>query len=76
MAIHYQCRHCQQRLGSISERVADTEQLGFDKLTEDERNDMIECDSRGDLHVTTICENCEQTLADHPDYHEYESFLH
>ncbi|TMW69955.1 anti-sigma-F factor Fin family protein [Alteribacter natronophilus] len=76
MAIHYQCRHCQQRIGSIHGQDADTDKLGFDSLTDEEQAEMIEYDSRGDLHVTTICENCEQTLADHPDYHEYESFLH
>ncbi|WP_096441136.1 anti-sigma-F factor Fin family protein [Alteribacter populi] len=75
MAIHYQCRHCRTKLGSLSDRAADSEQLGFHSLTEDEQHKMIRYDTKGDIHVDVICEDCEQTLAENPDYHQYESFL-
>ncbi|MBM7097940.1 MULTISPECIES: anti-sigma-F factor Fin family protein [Alteribacter] len=75
MAIHYQCRHCGTKLGTISEWTADEKTLGFHMLDEEERENMIRYDNRGDIHVDTICEDCEKTLSDHPDYHQYESFL-
>lgn len=76
MAIHYYCRHCQKNIGTISKWEADLEQLGINTLTLEERTEMIDYDSQGNLHVKVICEECENILRDNPDYHENESFLH
>lgn len=74
MPIHYYCRHCQKHMASI-QSVVDEKQLGFEQLSDEDRQEMIEQDSDGHVHVRTICEDCEQTLEEHPDYHERESFL-
>ncbi|UCZ53311.1 anti-sigma-F factor Fin family protein [Bacillus shivajii] len=76
MAIHYYCRHCSQKVGTLSDWSADEEQLGFQQLTDEERKEMIEYDSKGHIQVKTICEDCEDTLRTNPDYHAYDSFLH
>ncbi|WP_416148120.1 anti-sigma-F factor Fin [Salipaludibacillus sp. HK11] len=75
MSVHYYCRHCQQKVGSIEANV-DTRQLGLEQLNEQDKQEMIEYDKEGHVHIRTICEDCEQTLKDHPTYHEQESFLH
>lgn len=74
MSIHYYCRHCQTHMASIYSAV-DEDQLGFEQLSVEDRKEMIKGDSEGHIHVRTICENCEQALQEHPDYHERESFL-
>jgi len=76
MAIHYYCRHCNGNVGSLSKWEADLDQLGLNELTYEERREMIDYDSQGNLHVKVICEECEHILKENPDYHAYESFLH
>ncbi|UTR12446.1 anti-sigma-F factor Fin family protein [Evansella sp. LMS18] len=76
MSVHYYCRHCQANLGTLSSWQADEQQLGFNRLSDEERKDMINYDSQGHLHVKVICEACETTLKDYPDYHANESFIH
>lgn len=76
MAIHYYCRHCQKNIGKLSRWEADLDQLGLNNLSAEERNEMVDYDSLGNLHVKVICEDCENILRENPDYHENESFLH
>ncbi|PYZ91582.1 peptide ABC transporter permease [Salipaludibacillus keqinensis] len=75
MAVHYYCRHCNSKVGLIDSAV-DSRQLGLQQLTEQEKQEMIEYDKEGHVHIRTICEDCEQTLIEYPNYHEQESFLH
>ncbi|ADU28345.1 anti-sigma-F factor Fin family protein [Evansella cellulosilytica] len=76
MAIHYYCRHCSKNVGTLSDWQANDEQLGFNQLTNEEKQEMIECNSQGHLQVKVICEDCEKTLQENPDYHAQESFIH
>ncbi|MCD8509623.1 MAG: anti-sigma-F factor Fin family protein [Bacillus sp. (in: Bacteria)] len=76
MAIHYYCRHCSKNVGKLSSWQADVNELGFDQLSDQERSEMIEQDSQGHIQVKVICEDCENTLRENPDYHAYDSFLH
>ena len=76
MAVHYFCRHCKNNVGSLSGWDADEQQLGFNQLSNEERKDMIEYDTQGHMHVKVICEECETTLKENPDYHSQESFIH
>lgn len=41
MALHYYCRHCGVKVGSLDESAVQSEALGFHHLTNEERNDMI-----------------------------------
>ncbi|MBD8071014.1 anti-sigma-F factor Fin family protein [Bacillus sp. PS06] len=75
MALHYFCRHCGVKVGSIDQMSLYTDSLGFHQLTDDERQDMITYESTGDIHVKTICEDCQEALERNPDLHQYERFI-
>ncbi|MGM0838768.1 MAG: anti-sigma-F factor Fin [Bacillota bacterium] len=75
MAIHYNCRHCGHRVGTIENRSVYTEHLGFHQLTDSERQEMIAYQQNGDIHVKTICEDCQEALERNPAWHETESFI-
>ncbi|WP_078378387.1 anti-sigma-F factor Fin family protein [Sutcliffiella halmapala] len=75
MAIHYNCRHCGHKVGTIDAKSVFTEQLGFHQLTDIERQEMITYQQDGDIHVKTICEDCQEALDRNPSWHETESFI-
>lgn len=50
--------------------------LGLDNLTIDEKKKMINYHSNGELHIHVICESCEESLTQHPNYHELDFFIH
>ncbi|GAA0320754.1 anti-sigma-F factor Fin [Bacillus carboniphilus] len=69
MALHYNCKHCGTNIGSLNQVSLHTEQLGFHKLTEEERQEMIQYHPNGDIHVQTICEDCQEALERNPELH-------
>ncbi|QGQ43933.1 anti-sigma-F factor Fin family protein [Metabacillus sediminilitoris] len=75
MALHYHCRHCGVKVGSIDSISVSSEQLGFHQLSNDERQEMITYQDNGDMHIKTICEDCQDALNRNPDLHQYESFI-
>ena len=75
MALHYYCRHCGVKVGSLDESAVQSEALGFHHLTNEERNDMISYRENGDLHVQNIWEDCQGGLERNPDYHQYHTFI-
>ncbi|MCU9615285.1 anti-sigma-F factor Fin family protein [Caldibacillus lycopersici] len=76
MAVHYHCRHCGTTVGSLDNNNLYSEQLGFHKLSEDERQDMISYDSSGDIHVKCICEDCHESFAKNPLNYENDYIIH
>ena len=75
MAIHYWCRHCGVDVGKLEQQQLESEKLGFHQLNTDERNDMIQYDLNGDMHVNTICEDCHEALMRNPHFHENQTFI-
>lgn len=75
MALHYYCRHCGVKVGSIENQSLHSQQLGFHQLTVDERNEMIEYQNNGDIHIKTICEDCQEALHRNPDYYGLDTFI-
>ncbi|WP_284140724.1 MULTISPECIES: anti-sigma-F factor Fin family protein [unclassified Virgibacillus] len=75
MAIIYTCRHCQDTVGKLAEQYVDTSLLGWDYLTIEEKKEMIHYHSNGDISIQTICESCQETLGQHPQYHELDYFI-
>ncbi|WAA11362.1 anti-sigma-F factor Fin family protein [Fervidibacillus albus] len=69
MVIHYICRYCGKHLGKLEGTSFQSEQLGFHKLTEEERSDMIEHDQNGNLYVKTICEDCYESFQKNAKYY-------
>jgi hypothetical protein len=75
MALHYYCRHCGIKIGTIDAVSLRSEQLGFHRLTEKERLEMIDYLPNGDIYVKTICEDCQEALDRNPDFHQCEKFI-
>ncbi|WP_099158895.1 anti-sigma-F factor Fin family protein [Virgibacillus ndiopensis] len=75
MSFVYQCRHCGQMLGKIDQQVVDTSMLGLDKLSIEDKKEMIAYQENGDVHIKTICESCEESLGTNPHYHELDFFI-
>lgn len=50
--------------------------LGLDGLTADDKRKMVHYQPNGELHIHITCENCEESLAQHPKYHELDFFIH
>ncbi|WP_461201940.1 anti-sigma-F factor Fin family protein [Anoxybacillus sp. TBDG-1] len=75
MALHYYCRHCGVKIGTIDALKLESEQLGFHRLTEEERLDMIQYLPTGEICVKSICEDCQEALDRNPDLHQYEKFI-
>lgn len=75
MSIVYKCRHCGQVIGELEKNAIDTSMLGWDKLSMEDKQEMFHYQSNGDIHIQVICENCEETLGQHPQYHELDFFI-
>lgn len=75
MAIIYLCRHCKTVIGKIEEQHVSSSMLGLDTLTASDKQKMIHYQANGDIHIHSICESCEDTLKQHPNYYELDHFL-
>lgn len=75
MSILYVCRHCNNTVGKLEQEIADENMLGLGKLTEQEREEMIEFQQNGDLRIKTICDDCQEALDQNPQYHELDFFI-
>jgi len=76
MAIHYHCRHCGVKLGTLDQYSVETEQLGFHKLNDEERQDMISYNDKGDLQIKSICEDCQESFEKNPEYYQNDFLIH
>ncbi|MBO8178328.1 MAG: anti-sigma-F factor Fin family protein [Bacillus sp. (in: Bacteria)] len=75
MAIHYFCRHCGIKVGTIDRMPVNAEQIGIHKLNEKERLDMVSYEPNGNIHIKTICEDCQEALERNPDYYQFDFFI-
>ncbi|WP_141434183.1 anti-sigma-F factor Fin family protein [Bacillus sp. 03113] len=76
MAIYYHCRHCGVKIGMIDSSYVEIERLGFHKLSDEERKDMISYDGSGNIYIKSICENCQESLQKNPEYYQNDYFIH
>lgn len=76
LSIHYQCRHCGVKLGTLEVDSIDTERLGLNKLTDEERQDMVSYQSSGDIHIKSICEDCHESFDKNPEYYQNDFLIH
>lgn len=75
MTLHYFCRHCGIKVGSLEDFSLYSNQLGFHHLTNEERKDIIQYLPNGDIHVKIICEDCQEALERNPEYHGLDKFI-
>lgn len=63
MKIYYTCEYCGDHIDILETEEIDEAQLGFDCLTEEERQDIIKIDkTTGTMYVYALCDNCIQLL--------------
>jgi hypothetical protein len=68
MRIVYYCKHCGGFMGSIEAADLSPQQLGFDVLSNEEREQLLAVDSAsGTTRVTIVCEHCEAALSANPE---------
>ncbi|MRH44990.1 DUF2757 family protein [Aquibacillus halophilus] len=75
MAVIYKCNHCGNIVGQLDQQVIDSTTLGWNELSNEDRKEMIEYQSNGDIHIKTICEDCQESLENNPHYHELDYFI-
>ncbi|MVP02182.1 anti-sigma-F factor Fin family protein [Paenibacillus lutrae] len=67
MSVKYICRHCQSKVGEISQGEISEYQLGFHFLTPEERSDIIAYNVDGGVTVKVVCDYCKQALDANPE---------
>lgn len=67
MTVRYVCRYCGMKLGEISAPVSEHD-LGFDRLTPEERQDILRYGTDGTLIAQVVCEYCQETLERNPEW--------
>lgn len=75
MSIIYKCRHCGHIIGELKQQEVDVSALGWDRLTPEDKQEMIQYQENGEIHLQVICENCQESLGRHPQYHELDFFI-
>ncbi|MBD1372462.1 DUF2757 family protein [Hazenella sp. IB182357] len=76
MHLQYICRSCNQYLGMIDPKEVTDRQLGFDRLTPDERKDIITSDAHGNTFVRVTCEVCQDVLEKQSNSHVEGNYIH
>ncbi|MBS4201487.1 anti-sigma-F factor Fin family protein [Bacillus sp. FJAT-49732] len=76
MPIHYYCRHCSSKMGTIDDSVFEEEQLGIHTLTDKERQEMVTYGSNGEIFIQAICDDCHEAFINNPDLHQYDYLIH
>ncbi len=75
MDIHYVCRHCGAEIGRLSQINHTADELGFQQLTEEERQAMVHYHHDGTIEVKAICEDCHEAMERTPSFHELDTFI-
>jgi hypothetical protein len=75
MSIRYVCRYCNHKIGHIEQPVTE-EQLGFQSLNAEERENIISYQENGDIQANVVCEHCQETIQRQPELLLQSSILH
>lgn len=76
MLIHYRCKYCRTTIAELHHDQVNFEKLGFNQLTEEQKNELIKYHHEGEADIFVICESCESALYQHPNYRELTYFIH
>ena len=74
MAVRYRCRHCDVEMGTLPFNTDETIRK-LHQLEIGEIDDYIEKNERGEMTVHSICEHCESSLRQFPDYYALKKWL-
>ncbi|MCG7346218.1 anti-sigma-F factor Fin family protein [Sporosarcina sp. ACRSL] len=73
--IRYSCRHCNTEVGSIPFSSAEEIIRELEKAEQGQDEQFLEYDKNGSVTVRCICEQCEQSLRQNPDYYALRKWL-
>lgn len=74
--VYYHCRHCKSEIGKLPLSLAAETLSSVRKIDESIVNHpFIVRGIDGCLTILTVCEQCEQTLAENPYYYALEKWL-
>lgn len=74
MPVRYRCRHCETEIGTLPFDADETIRK-LHQFEVGEVDDYIEKDERGQTIVHCICEHCEDSLRQFPDYYSLKNWL-
>ena len=75
VTIRYHCRHCESEIGSLPFESAQETLRLLEKLDQEEEERFLTVGKDGALTVRCICEECEHTLQNNPDYYSYTKWI-
>ncbi|MFC4403576.1 anti-sigma-F factor Fin [Gracilibacillus xinjiangensis] len=75
MALVYKCKHCSCEVGRLNSQMLDLNKIGWDHLSSEEKTSLMNYQPTEQIEINTICENCQETLENNPDYHELDYFI-
>lgn len=67
MPVRYRCRHCETEIGTLPFDADETIRK-LHQFEVGEVDDYVEKDEQGHTTVHCICEHCEDSLRQFPDY--------
>lgn len=74
MPVRYRCRHCEVEIGTLpfdaDETIRKLHQFEIGEI-----DDYIVKNERGETTVHSICEHCEESLRQFPDYYALKRWL-
>ncbi len=62
MRVYYHCGRCGASVAHLDTTGIDEGKLGLDRLTAEERGDIITVDEIGTMHIQTLCDRCIDAL--------------
>lgn len=74
MTVRYRCRHCNTELGTLPFEANETIR-NLQLFEVGEIDEFIEEDEQGVTTVHCICEHCEESLRQFPDYYALKKWL-
>ena len=74
MPVRYLCRHCKVEIGTLPFEAEETiKKIHLFEIGE--IDDYLEKNERGETTVHSICEHCEDSLRQFPDYYALKKWL-
>ena len=73
--ITYRCNHCQTEIGSIPFASVEETIRDLQRTDELQKERFVHATHQGGIEVRCICETCESSLREFPDYYTVEKWL-
>ncbi|GAE94186.1 Fin protein [Gracilibacillus boraciitolerans JCM 21714] len=75
MTLLYTCKHCGSEVGRLQPDMLDLDKIGWNVLSMEEKAKLLQYRHDETITLFSICENCQQLLDQHPQYHELDYFI-